>query len=402
MAIEMATKLNAALCRNQRHSGKSKKIESYGDGNGLMLAISPSGSKRWIQRLVIRGTRRTFTLGRYPNLSLGEARSLALKNRNIARDGGDPLRGDVPDFRMAAETVIELRSAAWRPGSKSAKQWRASLAAYAYPVLGEMPVNKITSADVLAAIAPIWNKKRETAQRVRQRISTVMLYCVAQGHCQNDPAGKAVLQALPSGTGRVRNHFPALHYRDVPAALQRIQRTDAWIGTRLAFAFLVHTATRSGEVRSATWSEINLAERLWTIPPERMKAKIRHRVPLSNGSLAILASAKAITDPPMFGHLAGCRLVFPAFRGRPMSDSTMSKLCREHDVGAVPHGFRSSFRDWAGECTDTPYEVMEAALAHTVRSKTIAAYARSDLLDKRRSLMERWSEFVLGEGEGEK
>ena len=304
------------------------------------------------------------------------------------------MRGDVPDFQTASESVIALRSPAWKSGGKSAAQWAASLAAYAYPTLGKMPVDKISSADILAVLQPIWHKRRETAQRVRQRTSTILLWCVAQGYRIDDPAGKAILTALPAGTGRVRQHFKALHYRDVPDALKQIQRTEAWTSTKLAFELLVLTAARSGEVRGATWGEIHLDQRLWVVSAERMKTKIAHRVPLSGRCLEILAEAKEISSLPMLEYLAGCPLVFPSIRGRPLSDSTMSKLCRENGVKAVPHGFRSSFRDWAAEQTDAPRSVMEAALAHVITSRTEAAYARSDLLNRRRSLMEEWSAFV--------
>ena len=300
----------------------------------------------------------------------------------------------MPTFREAAEKVIELRSAAWKPGSKSAAQWRASLESYVYPAVGDKKASEISSADVYAVVRPIWNRRRETAQRVRQRISTVLLWCIAQGYRSSDPAGKAVLQALPAGTGRVRQHYRALHYRDVSAALRRIQGTSAWISTKLAFEYLVVTATRSGEVRGARWDEIDLDERLWVVPPERMKAKAPHRVPLASRALEILAEARDIPNLPMLECLAGCPLVFPSIRGRVLSDNTLSKLARENDIGAVPHGFRSSFRDWAAEQTDAPRSVMEAALAHVITSRTEAAYARSDLLNRRRSLMEEWSAFV--------
>ena len=387
--------LSAAFCRNVKHTGRSARVERHGDGNGLMLSITPGGSKHWVQRITIRGRRRALGLGSYPAVSLADARQVALKNRTVARAGGDPLRGDVPTFRTAAEDVIDLRSAAWKPGSKSAAQWRASLETYAFPVIGDMRVDKISSADVLAVVRPVWNKKRETAQRVRQRISTILLWCVAQGHRTGDPAGKAILQALPAGTGRVRQHYRALPYQDVPAALRRIRDTGAWIGTKLALEYLILTACRSGEVRGARWDEIDLDRRLWTVPAERMKAKTAHRVPLSGRCVELLAEARAVPEIPTLEYLAGTPLVFPSVRGRVLSDNTLSKLCREHRLGTVPHGFRSSFRDWASEQTTTAHAVMEAALAHTVPSAVERAYARSDLLDKRRDLMAQWAAFVV-------
>ena len=399
MAHIMVHRLSAAFCRNIKHSGNTKGPERHGDGHGLALCVTPGGSRHWVQRIVIRGQRRTFGLGSYPRVSLAQARQIALKNRNIAREGGDPLearaRGDVPTFREAAEAVIELRSAAWRPGSKSPAQWRSSLAAYAYPVLGDRRVSDITTADVLAVIEPIWNKRRETASRVRQRISAVMQRGIVQGHRRDDPAA-AVLTGLPR-TGHAVRHHRALPYQEVPAALRKIQGTGAWLGTKMSFAFLVLTAARSGEVRGATWDEIDIETRLWTVPAERMKAKKPHRVPLSGPCMEILTEAREIATLPALGYLAGCPLVFPSVRGRPLSDSTVSKLCRENGLKAVPHGFRSSFRDWAAEQTDAPHAAMESALAHSIPRAVERAYARSDLLDKRRSLMEDWAEFVCQE-----
>ena len=308
-------------------------------------------------------------------------------------------RQDAPDFRSAAEAVIDLRAKSWKKGGKSRDQWRSSLAHYAYPIIGAKRVDRITSADVLAVVQPIWSDKRETASRVRQRISTVLKWCIAKGYRSDDPAGDAVLQALPTGTGRAKQHHRALPYREVPAALQRIRKTGAWVGTKLAFEFLVFTAARSGEVRNMTWDEIDLEARMWTVPAERMKAKVEHRVPLSNAAIDVLRQARAITDPPILRSLDGCPWVFPSIRGR-LSNSTLSKLVRENGIAAVPHGFRSSFRDWASEQTNAPHAVMEAALAHTIPSAAERAYARSDLFEKRRVLMERWARY-LQQAEGE-
>ena len=396
MVQQMVHRLSAAFCRNIKHSGRTRSAERHGDGNGLALCVTPGGARHWVQRLVIRGKRRTFGLGPYPRVSLADARAAALKNRNIARDGGDPIaqrrKGDVPTFREAAEDLIELRTPTWRAGGKSAAQWRASLTRYAYPVLGDRPVNDITVAEVLEVIEPIWNDRRETAQRLRQRISAVLQRSIVQGHRRDDPAA-AVLRGLPRG-GHVVKHHAALPYRAVPAAVRRIRRTGAWIGTKLSFEFLVLTACRSGEVRGARWDEVDFDARVWTVPAERMKAKVPHRVPLSGRCIEILAEAGRISRVPTLDYLAGCPLVFPSVRGRPLSDSTVSKLCRENRIGAVPHGFRSSFRDWAAELTDAPHAVQEAALAHVIPRAVERAYARSDLLDRRRTLMEAWAEFV--------
>ena len=394
----ITNKLTDVACRTKTHSGRKKTVERHADGNGLYLSITHTGTRHWVQRLWIRGKRKTFGLGTYPLVSLADARNLAREHRQIARAGGDPLerrrrQDEIPDFKTAAEAVIERRAESWKLGGKSLQLWRASLAAYAYPVLGEKKVNEITSADVLHVIEPIWNKKRETATRVRQRISTIMKWCIVQGFRMDNPADH-ILAGLTSDK-RVVQHHKALPYSEAPAALRRIQRTGAWTATKLAFEFLVLTACRSGEVRGATWDEIDLDKRIWTIPSTRMKANKAHRIPLSGRCMQILEEAQEI--PSMLENLAGNPLVFPSVRGRPLSDNTLSKLCRENGVEAVPHGWRSTFRDWASETTNSPYAVMEAALAHTVKSATVRAYARSDLFDKRRVLLERWAAFLCQE-----
>ena len=406
---QITNQLSDMECRRKRHSGTTRAAERHADGNGLYLTVTPSGTKHWTQRLYIKGRRRSFGLGAYPLVPLGEARKLAAENRKVAREGGDPLevrrkqaerrkkQDEIPNFRDAAEAVIELRAAGWRPGGKSAAQWRTTLATYAYPILGDRKVSEITSSQCLKVIAPIYSTKPETAARVRQRISAVMRWAIVQGYRKYNPADP-ILEALPSDKRRVVQHFRALPYEEVPAAIVRIRSTRAWIGTKLALEFLILTATRSGEVRGAMWDEIDLDERLWTIPGDRMKANKPHRVPLSNRCMAILAEAAQI--PSMLAHLANNPLVFPSIRGRPASDNTLSKLLRDNKIGAVPHGFRSSFRDWSAEQTNAPRAVMEAALAHVIQNRTERAYARSDLFEKRRLLLERWAAFV-GQERGE-
>ena len=394
--MTLANKLSPAFVRAAKHTGRTQSGERYSDGNGLMLSVQPSGSKSWVQRIVIHGRRRTFGLGGYPAVPLKEARRVAFENRALARQGGDPLalraRRDIPDFATAAGKVIDIQAGGWKDASKSRRQWESSLAAYAFPAIGAKRVDTITSADVMAAVLPIWSSKRETASRVRQRISAVMKWAVAQGYRPDDPAGSAVLQALPRGVGAAKRHHRALAYGDVGDAVRRVRASRAWAGTKLAFEFLVLTGCRSGEVRGARWSEVDLAAETWTIPPNRMKAKIEHRVPLPARCMEILGEARCLADL-VAPHSTG-DLVFPSIRGRELSDSTLSKLIRTLGVDAVPHGFRSSFRDWASERTNTPHAVAEAALAHTIRNQAEAAYARSDLFGKRRTLMERWAAYI--------
>ena len=282
----------------------------------------------------------------------------------------------IPTFETAADTVILLHAANWRNGAKSEAQWRASLRDYAMPRLGRKTVDKITTADVLAVLTPIWNEKRETARRVRQRISAIMKWAVAQGYRDDNPAGDAIGAALPKNGNGNGNHFAALPHAKIAGVLATVRESGAYIGTKLTFEFLTLTAARSGEVRGARWDEIDDAT--WTIPADRMKSGVDHRVPLSPPALAVLDKARQLAD--------GSGLVFPSATGKPLSDNTMSKLLRELNIPAVPHGMRSSFRDWAGE-SGYARDASEAALAHVVKGVE-GAYFRSDLLDRRREMME--------------
>ena len=383
-------RLNAAFVRTVNRPGV------YGDQHGLRLRVYKSRkrasiSKQWIWRGTVSGTRRDFGLGGFPYVTLAEARQTAFEYRKIARGGGDPItlrrRPDVPTFAQAAETVIAIHREGWKDGGKSEMQWRASLRDYAMPKLGRKGVDEITTADVMAVLIPHWHTKTETMRRVRQRIGAVMKWAVAQGHRGDNPAGDAIAAALPKG-GSVRQHQRALPFREVGAALARVRTSDAYRPAVLAFEFLVLTACRSGEVRFATWDEIEFASATWTIPAQRMKARREHRVPLSARALEILREARDLAD--------GSDLIFPSQRARAIHGGTISKLVRELGIDAVPHGFRSSFRDWAAECTDVPREVCELALAHVNSDRVEAAYRRTDLFDRRRALMEQWSDFVVG------
>ena len=372
---------------------KASKPGRYYDGNGLFLKVDPSGAKRWGQRLVIHGRQRTLGLGGCTLVSLAEAREAALANRKIAREGGDPLvqrrrTTSIPTFEAAAATVIDLHRHGWR-NEKHAAQWEATLRDYVFPRLGKRSVADISTADVMAVLMPIWNEKPETARRVRQRISTVMKWAVAQGYRADNPAGDAIGAALPRHNGKSKHHHRALPHGEVAAAIETVRGSGAGIAVKLAFEFLILTAARSGEVRLATWDEIDKEAATWTVPAARMKAGLEHRVPLCDRAMAILDEARAIAD--------GSRLIFPGTRaGKPLSDMTLSKLMRDLGLDGVPHGFRSSFRDWAAECTNASREVMEAALAHTVRNTVEAAYSRTDLFERRRTLMDQWASYLDG------
>jgi integrase len=363
----------------------------YGDGNGLYLKVDASGAKRWVQRVVINGKRQDIGLGSASLVSLAEARETALQQRKLARSGGDPLEAKrrsaaILTFEEASKKVHDLSKPTWR-NEKHGQQWINTLTTYAFPAMGRKAINAITSADVLAVLSPIWNSHPETARRLKQRIGSVMKWAMAQGWRPDNPAD-TIAKALPKHDRSKVEHRKALPYDKVADALRRVRDSDAGMATKLAFEFLVLTATRSGETRLARWGEFDLDRAEWVIPGARMKAKKPHRVPLSPRAIEILKQAKAL-------QLDGNDLVFPGTKmGKPLSDMTLSTLTKELGIAAVPHGFRSSFRDWAGEQTAHPREVIEFALAHVIKDKAEAAYARSDLFQKRRALMDDWSTFL--------
>ena len=374
----------------------------HGDGDGLYLHVAPSGTKSWVQRIVINEKRRDIGLGSCPAVSLAQARSLAADIRSAVAEGRDPLAEkqaakeasrnpspSVPTFAEAAARVIELRSPTWS-NPKHAAQWRATLATYAHPVIGEMAVDEITAADVLAVLEPIWTVKNETATRVRQRIGAVMDWAVQHGYCLYNPVGKGLLKALPSFR-REESHFPALLFDQVGWAVGLVRESNANLLTKLAFEFLVLTAARSGEVRHANWEEILWQRRTWQIPAIKMKSRRVHRVPLSDRAMEVLTEAWQISGPD--------GLVFPAVpNGKAMSDMTLTALLRRLGVPAVPHGFRSSFTDWAGEKWPKYSDAADKALAHEERSKTRRAHRRTDLFNRRIRLMQKWADYVTGQG----
>ena len=378
--------LSATFVRTIRQPGR------YGDGrggHGLSLLVKPTKikgrlSKTWAQRIRINGKYTNRGLGSYPAVTLAEARRRALQNKQSIEEGHHPQTRKAPTFRQATEKVIQLHTAKWKPGGKSQENWRATLGAYVHPLLGNKRVDQITTANIMACLTPMWHQKPETARRVKQRISAVMKWCIAQGFREDNPADDRITAALGSNTQRPQ-HMKALHHSQVGAAIRTVEATDAHWATIAAFKFLTLTATRSGEVRNAAWNEIDLSTAVWTIPSEHTKTGREHRVPLSTGTLAVLATAL-----PRSG---GQGLVFPSATGRVLSNATMSKLCKENKVGCVPHGMRSSFRDWCGE-TGVSRQVAERALGHEIRNAVEKAYARTDLLERRRQLMEEWSQYL--------
>ena len=362
----------------------------YHDGHGLILRVTRAGSKQWVQRLRIRGKRRELGLGGYPLVTLAMAREAALANRRKVHAGDDPLaekrraRG-VPTFAEAARKVFELRRDGWR-NAKHAGQWITTLEQFVFPAIGARGVNEITSNDVIAVLGPIWHAKPTTAKRVRQRIGAVLAWAVAQGFRPDNPAD-AVKAVLPKQNGAASKAHRALPYCEVADAIAAVRTSGAAPVLKLAFEFLTLTAARPGEVRFATWSEIDLESATWTVPASRTKAGREHRVPLSPRAVEVLCEAQALRSKRG-------DLVFPSRGGRALTERGFVQALARLGIDATAHGFRASFRVWTQERTSFPREVCEAALAHTLKDKAEAAYARSDLFEKRRELMTAWARFL--------
>lgn len=360
----------------------------HGDGRGLFLYVKPSGARSWVLRYQVHGRRRDLGLGAYPDVTLAMARERALEARRLIAEGEDPIakkqQAKPKTFKEAAQELIESKRPGWK-NAKHAAQWTSTLEAYVFPKLGQMQVTKVETADVIGALKPIWADKPETANRVRQRIEAVIDYASALGIRSGDNPARwrgHLENLLPKPTRmRAVKHHPALPHVEIAEFMAALELRQGVAARALGFTIL--TAARSGETRGATWAEIDLDAKLWTIPAGRMKAGKEHRVPLSKAAIKLLGSKRDRS-----------KLIFEseAKPGKSISDMSMTAVLRRMKRGDITvHGFRSTFRDWAGETTGFPREVIEAALAHGIRDKAEAAYARSDLFDKRRSLMEAWA-----------
>lgn len=366
----------------------------HSDGHGLHLLVKPDRRRTWILRYQRDGRRRDLGLGPFPEVSLRQARFLALEARQLVEAGLDPIEARIEQknrlrgaqtFDAFAQQLIASRSAGWR-NPKHCAQWKNTLKIYAGPILGEMDIRQITTRDVLAAISPIWADKTETASRVRQRIEAVIDYATALGAREGDnPARwRGHIEHLLPKPSRVHTvqHLRALPWKDVTRFFKELSCLDGKAAA--ALRFIIITATRSGEVRHATWSEIDLEEKIWTIPAQRTKVNKEHRVPLPDVGLLNIGMPRAEGD-----------LVFPGGKsGKPLSDVAVSKVIRKLGYQVTCHGFRSCFRDWAGEATGHPREVIEAALGHKIGNRVEAAYARGDQIVKRRRLIDDWATFI--------
>ncbi|MEO0912639.1 MAG: tyrosine-type recombinase/integrase [Pseudomonadota bacterium] len=381
-----------------------KRVESlgpgrHGDGGGLYLVVDPSGARRWIVRVTVKGQknrkgaplRTDFGLGGADLVTLAEARDRALEYRRLARQGVNPrfrAGDDVPTFVEVAQQVHIERLPTWK-NAKHGQQWLNALKQYAFPKIGRMPVDSVGQPEVLMCLSPIWTEKHETARRLAQRIKTVLDVARSKGFRSGENPVSAIKdgKVLPKVSKKPKHH-EAMHWRDVPGFYGDLMKRKSMAAKALRFTCL--TGARTGEVLGMRWDEVDFENELWTCPAERMKAGEAHRVPLSPEMMAILEPLQAMRSEYVF---EGQK------RHQPLSNMAMLMLLRRMKVeGVTVHGFRSTFRDWASEAANAPREVAELSLAHKVGSDVERAYARSDLLDRRRALMERWADFVTGAG----
>ena len=393
-------RLNARFVQTVTKPGR------HADGGGLYLATT-GGGRRWVFLFRWQGKPTEMGLGSAKSVSLSRARELAARAREALARGQNPVTLRAADraadaqqaevapvvvtFGMCADDLLASLSDSWRNAKHSA-QWTMTLREYAKP-LRDMPVASIGTEDVLKVLQPIWRTKSETASRVRGRIERVLSYAKAMKYREGDnPAlwRGNLDQILPMRARLTRGHHRALPYADLPSFMVDLRSREAVAARALEFAIL--TAARSGEVLGATWNEVDLEKAVWTLPATRMKAQREHRVPLSTVAVALLETMKA--------HRRG-EFIFPTQRPRvdadaPLSSMALEMVLRRMKVPVTVHGFRSTFRDWAAECTSVPNEVCEAALAHTIENKVEAAYRRGDLFDKRRQLMADWSDYSNG------
>lgn len=367
----------------------------HGDGNGLYLVVDPSGARRWIVRVVVKGAknkrggplRTDFGLGGADIVTLNQARERALEYRRMAKQGLNPrfnAQREIPTFEEFAHQVHVERMPTWK-NAKHGQQWINTLRDYAFPKIGRMPLDSIDQPEVMMCLTPIWTEKHETAKRLAQRIKTVLDVAKSKGFRsgENPVTGIKDAGALPKVKVKVKHH-KAMRWQDVPAFYADLKGRNAMSANALRFTCL--TGSRTSEVLGMRWEEIDFDARLWTCPEKRMKTGVEHRVPLTDEMLAIIEPLQALKSEYVF---EGQK------RHKPLSNMAMLMLLRRMHVESVTvHGFRSTFRDWASEVTGAPREVAEMSLSHKVGSDVERAYARSDLLEKRRALMERWSQFV--------
>jgi integrase len=393
--------------------GRIKEAGYYPDGGGLYLQVTSSGGRSWLYCYTLNGRQREMGLGAASTVSLARAREKADECRRQCQAGIDPIEArraerdrarldaaNAITFDEAAKTFIASHRAGWR-NAKHAAQWENTLKTYTGPKMGSLSIRAIDTTLVLKVLEPIWTEKPETAGRVRGRIERVLDWAAARGlrSGENPARWRGHLDKLLPARSKIRRvkHHAALPYEELPDFMAELVLQEGIAAAALEFTIL--TCARTGETIGASWCEIDISNRVWTIPPERMKAGKEHRVPLCDRALAILAEMRrrreGSTNPPQNGTRADVGFVFPGGkRGRPLSNMAMAAVLRrmERDKFTV-HGFRSTFRDWAAECTNLPNHVVEMALAHTISDKVEAAYRRGDLFEKRQQLAVAWEEY---------
>jgi integrase len=402
--------------RLEHPGGKRNALKSVGGVPGLHLQITPTGARSWILRATVGTLRRDIGLGGFPAVTLAQARDKAREARAKIENGIDPVEARKAakaalaaaqsrglTFDAATKRYLETKLEGFK-NPKHRQQWENTLATYASPDLGKMLVQDITTQDVLRVLQPIWTDKTETASRLRGRIEAVLAWATVSGHRSGDnPARWAgnLKELLPAASKVAdEEHHPAIQIDEAPAWFAALRARDG-MGAR-ALEFVALTGLRSGEVRGAEWSEIDLDKALWTVPAARMKMKVEHRVPLSPAAVALLKALPRLEGNP---------LVFPAARGGKLSDMTLSAVMRrmhEAEIAAdrpgyldraskrpaVPHGLRSTFRDWVAERTTYPADMAEVALAHKISNAVEAAYRRGDMIEKRRAMMAAWADYL--------
>jgi integrase len=390
-----ASELNALAVSRLTSPG----FYSVGGVSGLALNISSKFAKSWILRIRIAGKRRDIGLGGYPSVTLAGAREKARAMRELVESGVDPIddrrakkaalaaeRAKAMTFAQCVAAYLEAHGDGWK-STKHRSQWESTLTTYAGPVIGNLDVSAVDTGLVLKVLEPIWKDKTETATRLRGRIESVLAWATTRGYRtgENPARWKGHLDTLLAAPSKIQKvvHHAALPFAEVGAFMSELAKQQGFGARALELAIL--TAARSGEVRGATWEEFDLGAAVWTIPASRMKAGKEHRVPLSDKAVELLKTLTRIAETDV---------VFPGVKGQPLSDMSLTAVLRRMERGDLTvHGFRSSFRDWAGETTAYPREVIEHALAHQLQDKAEAAYARGTLFDKRRRLMADWARY---------
>jgi integrase len=377
---------------------KTPGMNFVGEVDGLALQVTASGARSWILRAMIGGKRRDMGLGGYPDVTLQGAREAARNARAKIKQGVDPIeegraarsllaadRASALTFEQCAFAYIGVKESEW-VNVKHAQQWRNTLSTYAYPLIGKLLVRDVKQSHVMLILEPIWAGKTETAVRLRGRLEKILDWATVRGYRtgENPARWKGHLDTLLASPKKITKveHLAALPFVEIGVFMVELRKMDGMGARALELAILC--ASRSGEVRGATWSEIDLDTRVWIIPAERMKMKVEHRVPLTGEAIALL---KAIP------RIVGTDLVFPSIKKTELSDMTLTAVLRRMNVAVTAHGFRSTFRDWASERTSYDRNTCEMALAHAIGDKVEEAYRRGDLFEKRTRLMRDWAKF---------